>query len=357
MPEFPSKVTLADIAKAADVSVPTVSKVLNGRDDVADATRRRVQRAVRDLRYESPQQKRTKSSGPALVDLVIDRLTSAYSVEVMRGIIDLAATEQVEIVISTINSRQARDADAQQWADRLSATGRRGLILVTSEVDANLFSSFKHHGISVVLVDPLGTPSNLVATVGATNWAGGKAAVEHLIGLGHRRIAYLGGPERAECNQARLHGYVAALMDAGIDVDTALIRSGDFRTDSGVQEFAALLDSGQRPSAVFAGSDTIALGVMAEAHRRGIRIPHDLSIVGFDGTQLTEQSVPRLTSVAQPLHEIGRAALRTVLRLSRGEHPEVPHVELATQLVVRDSTSAYIEASAPQAENSPAAAR
>lgn len=341
MPSTPLKVTLTSVAAAAGVSVPTVSKVLHGRDDVSEDTRARVQRSVRELGYQSPQQKRARTSGPALVDLVIDRLTSAYSVEVMRGIVELAAAEQVEIVISTVSSRQTLQADGQQWATRLQDNGRRGLILVTSEVDDGQLQAFRDSGISVVLVDPLGAPSDHVATVGATNWAGGKAAVDHLVALGHRRIAYLGGPERAVCNQARLHGYLAALMDAGIEVDPRLIRTGEFSAASGISGYSEMLAAGSAPSAVFAGSDTIALGVMAEAHRRGISIPDDLSIVGFDGTQLAEQSLPRLTSVTQPLHEIGRAALRTVLRLSRGEHTVAPHVELATSLVVRDSTAAY----------------
>ena len=254
---------------------------------------------------------------------------------------DLASFEQVEIVISTINSKQTLQANGEQWAQRLKSTGRQGVILVTSEVDKAHLTSFADNGIPVVLVDPLGSPEESVPTVGATNWAGGKTAVEHLVGLGHRRIAYLGGPERAECNQARLHGYLAAMMDAGIDRDSTLIRFGAFDLETGVRGLSMLLELPDRPSAIFAASDTIALGVIAEAHRRGIVVPRGLSVVGFDGTQICEQSVPRLTSVAQPLQEIGREALRTLLRVSRGDRIDSTHIELATKLVVRDSTSAY----------------
>lgn len=340
MPPPPPKVTLGRVAAAAGVSVPTVSKVLNGRDDVAPATRTQVLRAIRELGYRSPKQRRSTGDGAALVDLVIDRLSSAYSMDVMRGIVDLAASEQVEIVISTISSKQTLEANGEQWAQRLKSTGRQGVILVTSEVDQAHLTSFADNGIPVVLVDPLGAPEESVPTVGATNWAGGKTAVEHLVDLGHRRIAYIGGPERAECNQARLHGYLAALMDAGIDRDSDLIHAGAFDFETGVRGLSAMLELPDRPSAIFAGSDTIALGVIAEAHRRGIAVPRELSVVGFDGTQICEQSVPRLTSVAQPLQEIGRAALRTLLRLSRGDIDSA-HVELATKLVVRDSTAPY----------------
>ncbi|MBC7725359.1 MAG: LacI family DNA-binding transcriptional regulator [Burkholderiaceae bacterium] len=333
------RITLSQIARTAGVSVPTVSKVLNGRDDVAEVTRALVQDTIRDLGYESPQRRRALSHGPALVDLVIDRLTSAYSTEVMRGIVDFAGVEQVEIVISTVSSKQTRMADSTQWAQRLSAAGRRGLILVTSEIEQAQLDSFAAHGISVVLIDPLSTPQADIATVGATNWAGGRSATEHLLGLGHRRIAFLGGPHLADCNRARLHGYHSALADAGIEADPALVSSGEFSSETGVVGLCRLLAADVRPTAVFAASDSIAIGVIAEAHRRGIRIPEDLSIVGFDGTQLGEQTVPRLTSVAQPLFEMGAAALRSVLRLSRGEPIDSIHVELATRLVVRDSTA------------------
>ena len=336
---LPIKITLSQIADDAGVSVPTVSKVLNGRDDVADATRARVQRAIRSLGYESPQQRRATTHGPALVDLVIDRLNSAYSVEVMRGIVDVAGIEDVEIVISTVSSKQTRSADSARWAHRLRSAGRRGLILVTSEIDQGQLEEFRSHGISVVLIDPLSSQQDDVATIGATNWAGGRAAVDHLLSLGHRRIAFLGGPADADCNRARLHGFHAALADAGIEADPTLIRNGAFDSDTGVVGLSALLAAGAQPTAIFAASDSIALGVIAEAHRRGISVPDDLSVVGFDGTQLVDQTIPRLTSVAQPLFEMGATALRTVLRLSRGEQIDSAHVELATRLVVRDSTA------------------
>lgn len=339
MVTLPQRTTLSQIARAAGVSVPTVSKVINGRDDVAEATRLHVQAAIRALGYESPQQRRAQSHGPALVDLVIDRLNSAYSIEVMRGIIDLAGTEQVEIVISTVNSKQTRDEDSTQWARRLAAAGRRGLILVTSEIEPVQLEAFAAQGIAVVLIDPLSEYQDDVVTVGATNWAGGRTATEHLVALGHRRIAFLGGPATAECNRARLHGYHAALADAGIEPDERLVRTGDFDFETGVAGLVDLLDHETPFTAIFAASDAIARGVLAEALRRGIPVPERLSVVGFDGTYLGEQTIPRLTSVAQPLFAMGAAALRSVLRLSRGEPIDATHVELSTKLVLRDSTA------------------
>lgn len=334
-----TKPRLADVATLAGVSAPTVSKVINGRDDVAAATRQRVQDALAALGYESPSQRRVQAPGPGLVDLVFDRLDTSYSLDVLRGMVEYAAEQQVEVVVSTMSAEKLRSRNHEQWAQRLSDSGRRGLICITSEVTAAQIRSFERRGIPVVVIDPLNPPRSGLVSVGATNWAGAKAAVEHLIGLGHRRIAFLGGPDAAECSVARLHGYLAAMMSHDLPVEPGYVLPGTFRRDSGVGRAQALLSLPEPPTAIFAASDTIALGVLEEARNRGLHIPEDLSLVGFDGTDITEQSVPRLTSVAQPLQEMGRAALRSVLRLANGEVLESHHVELATELVVRESTA------------------
>ena len=334
-----AKVNLADVAALAGVSAPTVSKVINGRDDVADATRARVQDALGKLGYESPAQRRSKSSGPALVDLVFHGLHSSYSLEVMAGIVECAAEEGVEIVLSGVKPAKLRSVDHEQWSQRLAESGRKGLIFVTSVVTAGQLESFRRRNIPVVVIDPLSPPGSGYVSIGATNWAGGKAATEHLIGLGHRKIAFLGGPEAVECSVARLHGYLAALRANNLPASPGYVLPGRFNRESGVAGARQLLALADPPTAIFAANDVIALGVLDEARRQGIRVPEQLSVVGFDGTDLTEQSVPRLTSVAQPLQEMGWAALRTVLRLAKGETLESNHVELATRLVVRDSTA------------------
>jgi LacI family transcriptional regulator len=218
--------------------------------------------------------------------------------------------------------------------------GRAGMIVVTSAFSEPQLNAFRRRQLPVVVIDPLNPPPADVVSVGATNWAGGKAATEHLLELGHRRIAYIGGIERAECNQARLHGYMAALTAQGVPVDPQYIVSGGrFRRDSGTAGLKALLALDERPTAIFAASDSIALGVLGEAARQGVRIPEDMSLVGFDGTIQGEESVPALTSVSQPLEEMGRTALRSLLRQARGEVLDSRRVELATQVIVRDSTA------------------
>ncbi len=335
-----NKPVLATVAALAGVSAPTVSKVINGRDDVAAPTRARVQKVLDELGYESPVLRRARSSGPAMVDLVIDGINNYYSIEVLSGILDFADVAGVEIVLGNMTPAKLRSANHEHWAQRMVESGRKGLILVTSEFSSEQMEHFKRRNIPVVVIDPLNPPHNGIVSVGATNWAGGKAATEHLLALGHRNIAYLGGPATAECNVARQHGYLAALMGHGIPTRAEYLLGGAFSHSFGVSGTRQLLALAQPPTAIFAGSDSTALGVLEEARRQGLRIPEELSLVGFDGTDLTEQTLPRLTSVAQPLKEMGRAALRSVLRLGRGEVLDSPHVELATTLVVRDSTAA-----------------
>ena len=342
------RTTLASVASRAGVSVPTVSKVLNDRDDVAEETRARVRRAMAELGYRAPAARRPRLDGPPLVDLVVEALSNRYTVEVLGGIIDGASDLGVEVVLSSVSPDRLREADHGQWAERLAAAGRRGLLLVSSEVHEEDIGQFTRRHLPVVVIDPLSPPVPSVVSVGSTNWAGGRAATEHLIGLGHRRIAHLAGPADADCSQARLHGYLAALMAAGLRADPRLVVDGLFDHRTGVEGLGRLLALDEPPTAVFCGNDVIALGVLEEARRRGLRVPADLSVVGFDGTDLTEHAHPRLTSVAQPLREMGLTALRAVLRLAQGQELESHHVELATQLVVRDSTGP-VPAPAPAA--------
>jgi LacI family transcriptional regulator len=332
------RITLAQVAQRARVSVPTASKVLSGRTDVADRTRLRVQKAVRDLGYRSPHERGRGGAGPAPLDLVIAGLESEYAVEVMRGIIDGATTEQAEIVISSMTPDMS-DANVEEWAGRLRQGGRRRLVLVTGDMSTEQLAVFRRGGISVVLVDPRSKPHDGVPTVCSTDWAGGRAATAHLLELGHRRVGYIGGAYEVECNRARQSGYLAALVELGVEFDRDLVVTGRFDPATGAGGIRRLLALPDPPTAVFCGNDAIATGVIRQADALGIDVPADLSVVGFDGTPMVENTIPRLTSVAQPLRQIGRTALRTVLQLDRGEPIAAQHVELATNLVVRDSTA------------------
>jgi LacI family transcriptional regulator len=193
------------------------------------------------------------------------------------------------------------------------------------------------------VVDPEGEPAPGVVSVGATNWHGGLAATRHLLELGHRRVAMISGPADMLCSQARVDGYRAALETAGVEVDPMLIRRGTFLVDSGHDQGHALLSLPDPPTAIFAGSDLMAFGVFEAARQRGLRVPEDLSVVGFDDLPLSKSAWPPLTTVRQPLQEMAALATRTVLAMKRGEAPESRRVELATDLIVRESTAALVK--------------
>jgi LacI family transcriptional regulator len=334
-----TKATLASVAQQAGVSAPTVSKVVNGREDVSPQTRARVLAVLEQAGYQSPLQRRTALPGQTVVEIIFDALTSAYAVEILNGVLEYAGASDVEIMISVTSHLGGATLSPERRAQRMVEAGRSGMIVVTSAFSAAQLHAFRRRKIPVAVIDPLNPPPSDVVSVGATNWAGGKAATEHLLQLGHSRIAYLGGPETAECNQARLHGYMAALMAKGVDVNPAYVIPGGFRAEYGVRGLKKLLDLAEPPTAIFAASDSIALGVLSEARKNGLRVPEDLSLVGFDGTYQAEESIPPLTSVSQPLQEMGRTALRAVLRQLHGEALDSQRVELATHLVVRDSTA------------------
>ncbi|TDD34529.1 LacI family DNA-binding transcriptional regulator [Nonomuraea terrae] len=334
MPASPRRATLATVAASAGVSVATVSKVLNGRSDVSPATRSLVQAVLREHDYVAPAPRR-EATGLATVELQFDADLNAYSTEIVQGAVAAGAEAGVGIVVSIGNGVERTTA----WARELVAAGRRALIAVTSQMNAGQPAALARARLPLVLIDPLNLPRTRVTSIGSTNFAGGLAATHHLLSLGHRRIAYVGGPATAGCNQARLHGYRAAMESEGAPVLPGYVRSGHFRYHDGVEGGAAVLDLPRPPTAIFAGSDEMAVGIMEAARARGLRIPEDLSIVGFDDTQIAQVTSPPLTTVRQPLREMGGVALRTALRLAAGEKVDSHHVELATELVVRGSTA------------------
>ncbi|MEV1291891.1 substrate-binding domain-containing protein [Pseudonocardia sp. NPDC049635] len=331
-----SRVTIADIAEQAGVSVPTVSKVLNGRADVAVATRERVQQVVAESGY-----RRRGASAPrrrtGLVDVVLDRLDSFWAMEVLRGAETEARRTDRQIVL---NTSENDEPGSRAWLDRLAGRGTDGVVVVVGDQDPDTAATLVALDVPVVLLDPVGGTDPSFATVGATNWAGGLSAVEHLLSLGHHRIGVVSGPPRLSSSQQRVDGYRAALRRAEIAVDEDLIRYGDFLVGGGRRGAVDLLDLTDPPTAIFAGSDMQAVGVYQEAARRGLRIPDDLSVTGFDDIALCEYLRPTLTTVRQPLARMAAEAVRLVVEEPRTDADgTAPRLELATDLVVRASTA------------------
>ena len=328
------RVTFAMIAAEAGVSVPTVSRVVNGRADVAQQTRERVEHVLERRGYKRRGRRAKSSAG--LLDLVFNDLDSPWAVEIIRGVEDVAHGESVGTVVSAIH-RHTRSA--MQWLQNVRARNSDGVILVTSTLDQPVQAELDRLAVPTVVVDPAGNQDLTVPVIGATNWAGGIRATEHLLSLGHRRIGAITGPSRLRCSRARLDGYRSALENAGIVVEDALIRAGDFHPESGYDGAEALLDQPVPPTAIFACSDQMALGVYESIRQRGLRVPDDISVVGFDDLPEAQWSSPPLTTVRQPLSDMGAMAARIALRLSRSEPVDSPRVDLSTELVVRESTT------------------
>lgn len=332
-PDGERRVTITAIAREAGVSVPTVSRVVNRRADVAPETRARVEDLLRRHGYR--RRAPSASERANLIDLVFNDLDSPWAVEIIRGVEDVAHPAGTGTVVSAIHSRSS---SARQWMQNLRSRASDGVILVTSDLEPRLHAELRRLDVPTVVVDPVGVPSLELPTIGATNWAGGLSATEHLLSLGHRRIGLIAGPRRLLCSRARLDGYRAALEAAGIAVDESLIAQGDFYHESGFESVTKLLDQPNPPTAIFAASDQMALGAIEGLRQRGMRVPDHISIVGFDDLPSVRWSSPPLTTVRQPLNEMGRLAARTVLRCVDGEKIESPRLELATELVVRAST-------------------
>ncbi|KAF4410221.1 LacI family DNA-binding transcriptional regulator [Streptomyces lycii] len=330
-----SKVTITAIAQEAGVSVPTVSRVVNGRSDVSPETRARVEDLLRRHGY----QRRVAAAArerAGLLDLVFSDLDSPWAVEIIRGVEEVAHAAGMGTVVSATHGRTGA---TRQWMENLRDRASDGVILVTSAIEPPLQEELRRLDVPVVVVDPEGSPALETPTVGATNWAGGMAATEHLLELGHRRIGFIAGPARLLCSRARMDGYRTALEAADVPADEALVVRGDFYHESGFTGCQALMDLPEPPTAIFASSDQMALGAIEALRRRGLRVPDDISVIGFDDLPEMRWASPPLTTVRQPLAEMGKVAARTVLRQSRGEELDSPRVELATELVVRASTA------------------
>jgi LacI family transcriptional regulator len=327
------RVTIAEIAASAGVSVPTVSKVLNGRADVSQATRRRVQQIMVDRGYQRRAAGGQRPVG--LIDMVVPSLDSPWVIEVLRGAEAEARKVGSQIVVTSTGTAPAGD---RQWLDRLANRRSDGLVLVVSEAAPEAVEQLAALHTPVVLLDPVGGSDPAFATVGATNWAGGLSAVEHLVSLGHRRIAALSGRPQLVCAQERVEGYRAALGRAGIPVDERLVHFGNFDTSDGQVGAGSVLDVPDPPTAIFAGSDMQAFGVYQEAAARGLRIPGDLSVVGFDDIAFSALMTPPLTTVRQPLARMAAESVRLLLDAGDGIPGPPPRLELATHLVVRGST-------------------
>jgi DNA-binding LacI/PurR family transcriptional regulator len=330
--------TLAVVAREAGVSVPTASKVVNGREDVAPETRRRVTEALDRLGYvRRPRFDTTKP--PRLVDLVVHSLESSWSGAVLHGVEEAAHDAGLDVVVSAALARTRAGRPQRGWLDKLTARGSAGVLFNLAELTESQYLWLEQHRIPFVMIDPVVEPPPGVVSVGAANWQGGVTATEHLLALGHERVAVIAGPRRRMCSNARVAGYRSALASAGLGHRPEYVRNGGFDETVARHRMRELLDLPEPPTAVFVCSDRMALGVYQAVAERGLRVPRDVSVVGFDDLPESRWTTPALTTVRQPLAEMAATALRLLVRMLDGERPEGTRTELSTRLVERASTT------------------
>ncbi|GAA3769437.1 LacI family DNA-binding transcriptional regulator [Plantactinospora mayteni] len=325
-------VTISYIAESAGVSVPTVSKVINGRSGVAADTRAKVEALISQYGYRRP----TPATRSNMMELVFEQLEHMWGVEIIRGVERVARQNRVGVVLTEFGPERSA---IHYWIDDTLAR-RPDCVVSVAQLSDEQRDLLRARGIPFVVFDPTVELPDGVPFVGATNWTGGRSATRHLIQLGHRRIATIAGPDRVLCCRARLDGYRSAMEAAGLPVDPDLVARADLTTEDGHAAALRLLDRPGRPSAIVTGNDLQALGVYQAARELGLRIPADLSVVGFDDLPVAALVEPPLTTVHQPLTEMAVAATELALALGRGEKTAQIGFELATTLTVRASTAA-----------------
>ncbi len=328
-------ITIIDVAKEAGVSFATVSRVLNDGVNVKPEKRERVQRAIKRLGYTTNLQARSLRGGRSqLIGLLVRDLGTAYIGEIIRGVDSELAENKYDVMLYTTHRRQTKE---NEYVTALTRGMTDGLLLVLPRHPAGYLKTLRQRKFPYVLIDHQGIDERGPA-VGAANRAGAYDATRYLLALGHRRIGFITGSMDLGCAQERLDGYRAALQDHGVAADAELVREGNFQQPGGFQAAMELMNLPHAPTAIFGSNDVMAFGVMEAARERGKKIPDDISIIGFDDIPQAAQVHPPLTTIRQPLEEMGRRAVRMLLEIIQNPDQAAAKIELPTELVVREST-------------------
>ncbi|MCG8922565.1 LacI family DNA-binding transcriptional regulator [Lentzea sp. CC55] len=322
------RASLRDIAAETGVSIATVSRVLNDHVNVAQRTRDLVLRAVERRAVASQRTRTVYVRCPyVLTDyfgLLVSSVAEGVKLHGLRLVLDAGESGQGSSVLRSLP--ETGDVDAA--------------ILILPPEDGEELLALSRAGFPFVVLDPRVPPLPDIASVSAAHFAGARAVADHLISLGHRDIAVIAGPEEWLAGDARLAGHRAALAQAGVLLRADRLRHVEPTTAHGRRAAAELLQGSPRPSAVVCFNDKVAVGTLQAARELGLRVPADLSVAGFDDIDLAEATSPPLTTVRQPLEEMGRIAVAQLIRMVEGQALEALHIELATGLVVRGSTAA-----------------
>jgi LacI family transcriptional regulator len=336
-PPFRGRATIRDIADLAGVSIATVSRVLNDRPDVAPETRENVLQVVREHGFSTNRGARGLSSGrTGMIGLTLPLVADAYFGPMLSGAAEALYERDMRIVLAPTLHEHDREVSL---LERLMRGTTDGAILMLPEESIEELRMLQRQGFPFVVVDPREPPPEGVACVAAMHASGAKVATEHLLALGHRRIGAIAGAPGWYATEERVLGFRAALAAAGILLDPQLVVYSDWRMPRGIEAAEQLLALPDPPTAIFGFNDNVAIGALHAARKRGLSVPDDLSVVGFDDTELAVIVTPQLTSVRQPLAEMGRMGVSLLIRILEGQRVDALRVELATKLVVRESTA------------------
>ena len=331
-----TEVTIIDVAREANVSYSTVSRVVNNKSYVKPETRERVLQAMNQLGYQANLQARSLAGGRSnVIGLLVHGTISQYTGEIIRGIDDALTPARYELMLYTSHRRKI---ETGAYVNMMVRGMADGLLILSPRDPEKYVQSLRDRGFPYVLIDQKGIEDR-DPSVTAANREGAYKAVRYLTDLGHRRIGFISGFADADVAKERLAAYVQALADHNIPFDAQLVKEGDFLQPSGHTCGNELIDLPDPPTAIFASSDMMALGVMDAARARGLRIPEDLSLIGFDDIPVAAAAHPGLTTVRQPLEDIGRTATEILLRAI--ENPDDPPeaVMVSTELIIRGTTA------------------
>ncbi|MEV0268038.1 MAG: LacI family DNA-binding transcriptional regulator [Hamadaea sp.] len=327
--EIRQRVKMSDVARTAGVSVATVSKVVNGRWGVSQSTVDRVQQVIETLGYEASLGAQSLRSHRTHVLGILVAEFEPFSTELLKGASAAADQTDYELLAYAAGTRGSKVGWERRSLARLSGTLIDGAILVTPTVlEAK-------QGVHVVAIDPHTGPSGM-PTIDSDNFAGAQLATNYLLELGHRRIGFIGGRPDLESARLREVGFREAMAAAGVTVDETLVRVGGYRTETAEGPARELLSQANRPTAVFAANDLSAIATVHAANSLGLSVPDDLSVIGFDNVPESAMASPPLTTIKQPLQQMGAEALRLLVDLIAGVERDI-HVRLPTELVVRAS--------------------
>ena len=330
----PSKVTIVEVAEKAGVSLGTVSRVLNNDIHVAPETRERVLAVTQELGYVANRQARgLKGRKTNVIGVLVPDLGTGYIGEIMHGIDTELALTQLDLMLFTTHRTAVKEAN---YVANMVQGMVDGLLLVLPRNPTDYVSTLTRRNFPFVLIDHQGT-GNPCPSVGATNWQGAYNATEYLIKLGHTRIGFITGAMDLGAANDRLDGYKSALRLHHLSEDPGLIFEGTFFQPDGYAGAATLLALKEPPTAIFASNDVMAMGAMDAIRTRGLRVPEDISVIGFDNIPQAALIHPALTTVHQPLEQMGRIATQMLLDMLKNPEKEIGRIELPTQLIVRDS--------------------